>query len=546
MNASLSHCLKILALVCLCALAMPASAQNAVPDNDTAAADDAVPEASSAPDFHHRDSGDNSVVSIGHSATLEKGATADEVVAVFGSATSDGEVMDSVVSVFGDSRVTGPVGNSAVAVFGDVYVNSRVGDSVVAVLGDIVLGPNADIGGAIVDIGGSVRRDPGAIVHGGVTRVLPGIFGLHWMRPWIQQCLLYGRPLALGDGLGWVWIACLCFFALYLLLALVFPDGIERCVLTLETHPGRSVLAAILVVLFSPWLMLLLLITVIGILAVPFVLLGLACMALFGKAVVLAWLGHRCLAVRGPEQPREHAVIAVLVGGLIVTALYLVPVLGGILFNLIGMLGLGVVVYTLMLAARDSRRAQPLPSRAGIASAAAASGAAFASAAVPPQAEPPRAEPPPAAPPPGEPPPAGPAPGAAAAPSPLSSALPRAGFWIRIGALVIDALLIGAVLGFLQHSGRLEVIALAAYGAVMWKLKGTTIGGIVCGLCVVRLDDRPIDWPTAIVRALGCFLSLAVVGLGFIWIAFDDERQGWHDKIAGTVVVRAPPGVSLL
>jgi uncharacterized RDD family membrane protein YckC len=65
-------------------------------------------------------------------------------------------------------------------------------------------------------------------------------------------------------------------------------------------------------------------------------------------------------------------------------------------------------------------------------------------------------------------------------------------------------------------------------------------------LKVVRLDDRPIDWPTAIARALGCFLSAAVLLLGFIWIAYDRERQGWHDKVAGTVVVKLPKGVPLV
>jgi len=49
-----------------------------------------------------------------------------------------------------------------------------------------------------------------------------------------------------------------------------------------------------------------------------------------------------------------------------------------------------------------------------------------------------------------------------------------------------------------------------------------------------------------VVRALGCFLSLLVCGLGFIWVAFDQEKQSWHDKIAGTVVVRVPKGVSLI
>ena len=112
---------------------------------------------------------------------------------------------------------------------------------------------------------------------------------------------------------------------------------------------------------------------------------------------------------------------------------------------------------------------------------------------------------------------------------------------------MLDALLVGIVLGMLwHHSFRAELLLLATYAAVMWKLRGTTIGGIVFNLKVVRLDGRLLDWPTAIVRALGCFLSLAVLWLGFLWIAFDDGKQAWHDKIAGTAVVRVPKGVSLL
>jgi len=126
------------------------------------------------------------------------------------------------------------------------------------------------------------------------------------------------------------------------------------------------------------------------------------------------------------------------------------------------------------------------------------------------------------------------------------TSLPRAGFFIRMGALLLDVVLVGIVLHQVHEGTRIELLTLATYGAVMWKLKASTVGGIICGLQVVRLDGRPIDWPTAIVRALGCFLSLAVVGLGFLWIAIDSERQSWHDKIAGTVVVRAPKGASLL
>jgi len=114
-----------------------------------------------------------------------------------------------------------------------------------------------------------------------------------------------------------------------------------------------------------------------------------------------------------------------------------------------------------------------------------------------------------------------------------------------MGALLIDALLVGFVMGVF-HVYHLELVMLAAYGAVMWKTRGSTIGGIVFDLHVIRMDGRPIDWETAIVRALSCFLSLAVAGLGFIWIAFDHNNQAWHDKIAGTVVVRVAKGVPLV
>jgi len=112
--------------------------------------------------------------------------------------------------------------------------------------------------------------------------------------------------------------------------------------------------------------------------------------------------------------------------------------------------------------------------------------------------------------------------------------------------MAIDTILIGVITGMMLNGGPLMFPLLAGYAAAMWKYKGTTIGGIICGLKVVRLDDRPLDWPTAVVRALGCFLSMALAGLGFLWVVFDPEKQSWHDKIAGTTVVRMPKGVSLL
>jgi uncharacterized RDD family membrane protein YckC len=480
----------------------------------------------------------NDLVSIGHGSNLEQGQQADSVVSILGSSTSDGEAGD-VVSILGNTRATGTVRESAVAVLGNTYVDGKVGGDAVAVLGNVELGPNAEIGGNVVAVGGKVLRDPAAIVHGDVHDVFTGNFGgLGWSSIWIQHCLLYGRPLALVPGLGWAWSLALTCLALYVCLAWLFRAGLTECVRTFETQPGHSVLAALIAMLLTPVLVVLLCITVIGIAAVPFVVLGLFCAGLFGKAVMLAWIGKRVGAERATGT-LNHPAFAVLIGGLIVLVLYVVPVLGFLVYKLLGFLGLGAVVYTLILAARARQAAKhegitaaaPGGSTGGASvagNAAMTGGAPGGPAPTPPPAASPAAAPP------------------AAAPAPVTAALPRAGFWVRMAALLLDVLLVGFVSSALHPIFHMHLLVLAAYGAVMWKLRGSTIGGIVFDLRVVRLDGREIDWETAIIRALSCFLSLAVAGLGFFWIAFDDAHQAWHDKIAGTVVVRVARGVPLV
>jgi uncharacterized RDD family membrane protein YckC len=496
---------------------------------------------------HHHEHG-NDVVNIGSDSDLASGQKADSVVSIFGSSTSDGEAGD-VVSIFGDTRVTGDVHDNAVAVFGNTYIDGKIDGDAVSVLGNMQLGPHAEVGGDVATIGGTVQRDPAAIIHGNVQNVISTDFGgTGPIRTWIRHCLLYGRPLSLAPGLGWAWGVALTFLALYAALALLFREALTRCVQTFETQPGQSVLAALIAMLLTPVLVVLLCITVIGIPAVPFVLLALFCVALFGKAVMLAWVGRR-VAGRHNAGPLSHPAVAVLIGGALVLVLYLVPVLGFLVYKLLGVLGLGAVVYTVILAARAHQAARTAPGGTSGAGArptgagpamsdAASSGAAPTMSAAPPSS---------AAGAPG-------APGANAArpaaatqtPPPATAALPRAGFWIRMGALLVDILLVVFLTGVLHHSHDLELVVLAAYGAMMWKLRGATVGSIVFDLQVVRLDGREIDWETAIVRALSCFLSLAVAGLGFIWIAFDHNNQAWHDKIAGTVVVRVAKSPPLL
>lgn len=494
----------------------------------------------------------NVIVHLNQDSNLPAGQTADAVVSVGGSSTVAGEVLDSVVAVMGNTHISGRVGDSVAAILGNTYVNSHVDGNAVAVFGNVELGPQARIAGDVTVVGGQLIQDPQARVRGNVEQVrLPIEFGgMDWLRPWIKHCLLLGRPLALEPGLGWAWTLAFGFLTLYVVLALMFSGGVEKCVQTLEVRPGHSLLAALLALLAAPVLSVLLMVTVIGIALLPFLWVALFAIGLFGKAVILAAIGRRVTGFIGAS-PLNDIAFAVLTGGLIVTGLYLVPVLGFIVYKLIGILGLGVVIYTLMLTVPEKREGQlaaaaaagsasrpaapgPAGTDASGATAAAAGAAAFVatepaaagSAQAAPESSGPAATP------------AGPAAAIDA------TTLPRAGFWIRMLALFIDVVLLGIVFGVL-HSNDAFLLALAAYGAIMWKLKGTTIGGILCNLKVVRVDGGELDWSTAIVRALSCFLSLIAAGLGFLWIVFNDGRQAWHDKIAGTAVVRVPQGVSL-
>jgi len=491
---------------------------------------------------HDSDQQHNALVSIGHDSNLASGEHAEAVVSVFGSSTSAGEVEQAVVSVLGDTHVTGSVGEAAVAVLGNTYVDGQVKGAVVAVLGNVELGPHADVGGDVVAVGGSLLRDPAAIVHGGVQNVaLFGVGGgLKWLHSWVQHCLLYGRPLALAPGLEWAWVLALSFLSLYLFIALLFPRGVEQCVHTMEEQPGRCVVAGILTLLLKPILLVLILVTVIGVVLLPFLWLALFIAGLFGNAVVLAWIGRRVLPAQAGEPART--VLTVLAGGVVVLLLYLVPIIGFIVYKGVSILGLGIVVYTLLQSSRSSRAARAANLGATAAGATLAADPGSSSAPAPESPAESAATPEPASTP-------SPAPAPAATPAPpppLPSTAERAGFWIRIAALVIDLVMVSIVCGMLDVSFHGMLLVLAGYGAVMWKLKGTTVGGAICHLRLVRLDGRAIDWPTAVVRALACFLSAAVAGLGFLWVVFDPERQSWHDKIAGTVVVCVPKGAPLV
>ncbi|MBA6339540.1 RDD family protein [Colwellia sp. MB02u-10] len=131
------------------------------------------------------------------------------------------------------------------------------------------------------------------------------------------------------------------------------------------------------------------------------------------------------------------------------------------------------------------------------------------------------------------------------------------GFWLRFGASVIDSIiLIMFTYPFLfliygsQHFDSAELVqgfsdVMITYAFPMlatilfWIYKSATPGKILLQAKIV--DEKTGDKPTvkqSVIRYLAYYVSLIPLGLGFFWIAWDDKKQGWHDKISGTIVIR--------
>jgi uncharacterized RDD family membrane protein YckC len=61
---------------------------------------------------------------------------------------------------------------------------------------------------------------------------------------------------------------------------------------------------------------------------------------------------------------------------------------------------------------------------------------------------------------------------------------------------------------------------------------------MLIGIKVVSTDGSPITIGKAVLRYIGYIVSSLIFCLGFLWVIWDADKQGWHDKIAGTYVVK--------
>ena len=128
----------------------------------------------------------------------------------------------------------------------------------------------------------------------------------------------------------------------------------------------------------------------------------------------------------------------------------------------------------------------------------------------------------------------------------INKKLSYAGFWIRFLAYLIDGLLIGTIGGTLtaalngSSASTFVSIALAAIYYVVMETSEYqgTLGKIAMGIKVVDLDGNKLSYPKAIIRYVSKFLSSLILLIGYIMAAFTEKKQGLHDIIAGTLVVK--------
>ena len=103
-----------------------------------------------------------------------------------------------------------------------------------------------------------------------------------------------------------------------------------------------------------------------------------------------------------------------------------------------------------------------------------------------------------------------------------------------------DRAMLNAGLAILLSTIGINILVSIWYNIAFWVLSGQTPGKRALGVRVMRADGRRLSVGRALVRQVGYWIS-SIFYLGFLWILFDNKRQGFHDKLAGTIVTYAWP-----
>jgi uncharacterized RDD family membrane protein YckC len=462
------------------------------------------------------------IVRIGQDFSLGPDETVREIQSGLADITIAGHVEDNVAVIVGSLRLAS---------------TARIDDSVVVVGGTLTIEPGAAVARDLIVIGGTLNAPADFTACG--QQVVVGSIGvantLHALVPWFTEGLLLGRPLV--PSIRWIWTAVAIFLFIYLMIGALFANPVRAVADTVSARPVSSFLLGLLVLVLAAPVIAILAATLIGIAIVPFVLCALVIGGLIGKVGVIRATGRSVLA-EDDDAGRIRGFGSILIGFAVLTIAYMIPVLGFITWALTGVIGLGGATAAFRSTLRREHPARvraPLPIEPAAAEPRPTSEPAYAgpAAALVPDASAAAYQP------------VGTGAPDGAAPSTVSPDLgvyPRATFLDRVAAFALDAILVGIavnVLDLTRHDGWFPLL-LIAYHIAFWAWRGTTLGGIIVGLRVLRVQGTELRFVDALVRGLASVFSLAALGIGCLWMLHDPEKQMWHDKIAGTLVVKVP------
>lgn len=443
------------------------------------------------------------IIRIAQDYILPEGDTVTDVRVIFGNATIDGQVDGDVLVVFGTARL-GP--------------KAMIDGTVAVIGGSANAAPGASVRRDLVIIGGTLNA-PAGFTHGGDHVVI----GSEWLggmlsgvAPWVTRGVIWGRLIV--PDLPWVWTVVGIFFLLYLALTVIFDRPVTAAADALRAKPLSMFMTGLLVLILTIPALAIVAASVIGILLIPFILCALIVAGLFGKAAVCRAIG-RSIIKSDAEETRGREIAAFVLGFAVLTLAYLVPVLGFVTWALTSVLGFGAAMVTLR---QMLRRERPAPPPAAYAAPLEPAAPVTFAAPVEPMERAERPEPQVHA-------------------GGLAS-YPRATFLDRLAAFALDAILVAIICELLEwnrYEGTFPMLLLG-YHIAFWAWKGTTLGGIICSLRVIRTHGAELRPADAVIRGLTSVFSLAALGIGCFWMLWDPENQTWHDKIAGTLVVKVP------
>jgi hypothetical protein len=415
----------------------------------------------------------------------------------------------AVVLIGGTGEINGTVNGDLVLIGGKATLAGTINGDLVTIGSNLTFNAGAVANGDYISVASEVNGEPELTTNG--DRV--ALNGYSPVVPVVKEMLtniIQLRPMSPTSIFSWM--LSIIMLIVGLVLGLILPTVFTGTEAIVRDRPVPSLLVGLAVILGGAVLSFLLAITVIGIIALPFLALAFFILNIFGSTAICYSIGRRIAPNIGA---RSYAVyLWIIIGTVVIWVLYCLPVIGFIAAGVVSLIGLGTFAIYLLERYRSNTSRPLLQAR------------------VPDNSlDVPIAQPDPLAVPKAE--------------SAMVIGPPRAQFLPRLFANIIDLTVLYAILSSLHLThATIPVWVLYRFGMFAWK--SSTLGQIVLNLQVQRPNGTALvgDYSGALIRALSSLLSLIPLGLGFIWILFNRELEAWHDKVSESYVVQLSPSAT--